>query len=204
MKVFLMNSQIMVLDALKQVLNLKSGVEIVGSTTDGKQAIREILQANPEIILSDIYLKDTDGLKLAQLIQKNKLECKIVLISSNWSYNYLQEALKLGIDGILLKDITIEKLIDSLKAVHKGQKVFPTELKTKSHSFSAVLTPREFNIIQLLHEGKTTREIANTLYLSDRTVRNYIYFIKSKLNVKTRIDIINTAIRLGFISNFLG
>ncbi|MCY9160066.1 response regulator transcription factor [Bacillus atrophaeus] len=199
MKIFLLESHIMILDALKQLLSLQGGIEIVGSDTDGEQAIEKICLTQPEIVLSEINLAGINGIKLAKAIRKEKLTCKIVLISSNFPYNFYQEASKLKIDGYLLKNITIDKLVFSLKAIYGGNKIFSPEVKRNSQLFTTSLTSREIDVIKLLQAGKNTKEIANTLYLSDRTIRNYIYLIKNKLNVKTRIDIINQAAKLGVI-----
>ncbi|MDQ0417975.1 DNA-binding NarL/FixJ family response regulator [Croceifilum oryzae] len=197
MKVFLIESQTVLREALTRVLKLESNITVVGSCEGGKSVLSQIERLQPDIVVLDIDLPISPGLELAKDIIDRQLGCKIVFLTSvNSGGVYLREAMKLGVHGYLLKDISIGKLVGSLYDIQAGSLIFSSSLEM-DQSVADPLRKREKDVLLLLMDGLETKEIAEQLFLSEWTVRNYIYMIMRKLNVKTRVEAVNVARKMG-------
>lgn len=202
MRVLLVDDDALITSALKMILELEE-IEVVGVGHDGQDAIRLYDQLKPDILLMDIRMSDLSGLQAAKVILNNHPDAKILLLTTFSDDDYIIQALKCGVKGYLIKqDYT--SIIPSLNAVINDQTVFGTEIiaklphllttnqTSKQDTFSYQnygLTNKEYNLIALVAEGLSNKEIADQIYLSEGTIRNYLSIILEKLDLRDRTQL---------------
>lgn len=200
MKLYLAEDQELLNTALTMILNLEADFEVIGSATDGKMALADILLLKPDIVLLDIEMPNMTGLKIAQQLRLLNLDIKIVILTTFAQENYFQQAIKNSVNGYMLKDSPSDELIRALRSIVAGDTIYSPELVT--HSFftqKCPLTQRELEVLSALKTGISTQQIAKTLFLSEGTVRNYISAILSKTATQSRIEALNFAEKQGWI-----
>ncbi|GIN87733.1 putative transcriptional regulatory protein YvfU [Heyndrickxia sporothermodurans] len=198
-RIFIAEDQRMLLGALGSLLNLEEDMEVIGQATNGEEALTSILKLDPDICLMDIEMPVKNGLEIAETLKKLKHSSKIIILTTFARPGYFERAVKIGIDGYLLKDGSIEELSDAIRKVISGKRIFSQELMFDIITEENPLTPREQEILKLAAEGKTTKEITAILYLSSGTVRNYISEIIQKLDAKNRMEAVSIAQNKGWI-----
>lgn len=173
-------------------------IENFNSINDISQLDNSIVSKKPDVILMDINLKNIsseDGLELTKQILSRYPEQKIVILSGYDLPVYRSEARKIGAKGFVNKNIEPEKLISILSKIEQGLLYFDRELP-----FIEGLTDSEKQIIQLIAEGQKRKDIANALYISERTLSNHLQHIFEKLGVTSAVEAVTKAIQLGYIS----
>ncbi len=189
----------MLLGALGSLLNLEEDMEVIGQATNGEEALSSILKLDPDICLMDIEMPVKSGLDVAEALKKINNPTKIIILTTFARPGYFERAIKIGIDGYLLKDSSIEDLSDAIRQVISGKRMYSQELMFDLIREENPLTPREQEILKLAAEGKTTKEIMAALFLSSGTVRNYISEIIQKLEAKNRMEAVTIAQNKGWI-----
>jgi len=189
----------MLLGALGSLLNLEEDMEVIGQALNGEEALTSIIKLQPDVCLMDIEMPLKSGLEVAAAIKKLDLTCKIIILTTFARPGYFERAVKIGVDGYLLKDGSIEELASAIRNVRDGKRTFCPELMFDMLREENPLTTREQEILKLAAEGKTTKEITSILFLSSGTVRNYMSEILQKLEAKNRIEAISIAEKKGWI-----
>lgn len=198
MRVVIVDDDTFIVGALKTILETKEEITVVGVGTDGKEAL-ELYDANkPDVLLMDIRMKEMSGLEAAEEILAQDPQAKILLLTTFSDDEYIIKALKYGVKGYLLKQ-DYQSILPALRAVHCGQSVFGTqimaklpELLTEKKQFDwqgYEIGEKELQIISLVAEGLSNKEISETLFLSEGTVRNYISSILDKLDLRDRTQL---------------
>lgn len=198
MKLVIIDDDRLVSGALKTILEMNPDIHVSAAGTDGTDAVRLYREHLPDILLMDIRMKYMDGLEATAEIRKEFPDAKILLLTTFSDDEYIVKALQLGAKGYLLKqDYT--NLLPALEAVASGQTVFGCEVvsklpglfrKTESFDYaSADISEREQEIISLIANGMSNKEIASELFLSEGTVRNYLSNILDKLNLRDRTQV---------------
>ncbi|MES1046121.1 response regulator transcription factor [Heyndrickxia oleronia] len=198
-RIFIAEDQRMLLGALGSLLNLEEDMEVIGQATNGEEALSSILKLDPDICLMDIEMPVKSGLDVAEALKKINNPTKIIILTTFARPGYFERAIKIGIDGYLLKDSSIEDLSDAIRQVISGKRMYSQELMFDLIREENPLTPREQEILKLAAEGKTTKEIMAALFLSSGTVRNYISEIIQKLEAKNRMEAVTIAQNKGWI-----
>ncbi len=199
-KLYLAEDQQLLNTALTMILNLETDFEVIGSATDGDTALSDIIKLKPNIVLLDIEMPKLTGLEIAKQLRLLKQDVKIMVLTTFAQEHYFQQALQNNVNGYMLKDSPSEELIRSIRSIMAGDTFFSPELVIQSFiTQKNPLTPRELEILTLLKTGISTQQIAQTLFLSEGTVRNYISAILSKTASRSRIEAINFAIKQGWI-----
>lgn len=192
--------QEMLLGALGSLLHMEDDFEVVGKAKNGEDAIALVHEHNPDICIMDIEMPVKTGLTAAEALRDHP--CKIIILTTFARAGYFDRARKAGVRGYLLKDSPIEELAASIRLIMDGRRIFAPELVDVIYEYEEALenplTNRESEVLQLVAEGKATKAIANELYLSDGTVRNYISTILEKLKVNNRIEAIARFKELGW------
>jgi two-component system, NarL family, response regulator DesR len=142
----------------------------------------------PDVCIMDIEMPGKSGLEAAEELKG--LGCKVIILTTFARTGYFQRALKAGVCGYLLKDSPSEELASSIRNVMAGRRIFAPELMDDVYGEENPLTDREKEVLELVADGKNTKEIAETLSIKTGTVRNYISIILDKLEVKNRIEAI--------------
>ena len=183
-------------------------MEVVAEAEDGRKALRLARDLQPDIVLMDIAMPGLNGLEAAERIHGILPAVKIIILSMHASEEYVAQALKAGASGYLLKDAATTELEMALKSVSMGQfylspaisrQVVDTMLRGGPTGLD-LLTPRQREILQLIAEGKSTREIADTLHLSVKTVETHRAQLMERLDIHDVAGLIRYALRKGLIS----
>lgn len=188
------------------------GMEVVGEAANGFEALEETRRLRPDLILMDISMPDCTGLEATRLIKAERPETRIVIVTVSDDQEDLFEAVKSGAEGYLLKDATGAELERTLEAVIEGEPALSPRLATKIldefvrltregsvKDGEEELTAREREVLQLVTQGSTNREIAAELEVSEHTVNFHVRNILQKLHLKNRAQAVAYAVRTGLV-----
>ncbi|NET49190.1 MAG: response regulator transcription factor [Merismopedia sp. SIO2A8] len=200
-RVLLVDDQAIIRQGLRTLLELEPDLQIVGDAANGQVAVEFAQSLHPDVVLMDIRMPVMDGVAATQSIHQQCPTIKILILTTFDDEEYVSEALRMGAIGYLLKDTPSEELANAIRAVHKGyaqfgpgifQKVMstvptpaPTPLDPLPPGIEA-LTKRERQVLALIAQGASNKEIAHTLYISEGTVKNHVTNILNRLNVRDR------------------
>ena len=198
-RVLLAEDQAMVRGALSALLKLESDLDVIGTAADGEEAWKMIQRDCPDVVVTDIEMPRLTGLELAQRIRDNKLECKVVILTTFARPGFLRRALDAGVGGYLLKDAPAEQLAEAVRRVHRGGRAIDPQLALEAWSGDDPLNDRERQVLRLAGEGLSAGDIAEQLHLSQGTVRNYLSEAIGKLGVGNRIEAYRLARQKGWL-----
>jgi len=198
-KIAVAEDQGMLLSALGSLLDMEEDFTVVGLAKNGEEIVEMVRSVNPDICIMDIEMPLKTGLTAAEELTDHP--CKIIILTTFARAGYFDRARRAGVRGYLLKDSPIEELAHSIRLIMGGRRIYAPELVDTFYEEETILqnplTEREAEVIQLVAEGKTTKQIAKELFLSHGTVRNYISTILEKLQVNNRIEAIARFKELG-------
>ncbi|GIU43910.1 DNA-binding response regulator [Shewanella sairae] len=198
MKILLAEDQAMVRGALSALLSLSGEFDVV-QAADGDAALKLLQQQEFDLLLSDIEMPGLTGLELATWCQSHKPELKIVIVTTFGRAGYIKRAIESGVGGFLLKDAPSDTLIAAINQVMAGKRVIDPELAIMAIGEQDPLNDKERRALRLAAEGKSTADIANTLFIAEGTVRNYLSEAMSKLHATNRIDAARIAKQKGWL-----
>lgn len=198
MKIVIADDDIFVSGALKTILEASGKITVAATGSDGTEAVDLYRVYQPDVLLMDIRMKEKSGLDASAEILEEFPDAKILLLTTFSDDEYIVKALKLGAKGYLLKQ-DYASILPALEAVCSGQTVFGTEIMSRIpeliHSGSSFhyedfdISRRELEIIRLIADGLSNKEIASQLFLSEGTVRNYLSSILDKLQLRDRTQV---------------
>jgi len=185
--------------ALSSLLDLEEDLEVIGQASNGEEALTMIQKLKPDVCLMDIEMPIKSGLEVAEELKNIDSLCKVIILTTFARPGYFERAVQAGVYGYLLKDGSSDELANTIRQAIKGKREFAAELMIGSVRTKSSLTERELEILQLIAVGKTSKEIARALFLSQGTVRNYTSELISKLHAKNRVEAIAIAKENGWI-----
>jgi DNA-binding NarL/FixJ family response regulator len=200
-RLLLVDDQTLVRQGFRVLLEAQPDLQIVGEAANGHQAVTQVEALQPDVVLMDIRMPEMDGVAATQLICQQFPGIKILALSTFDDGDYVTRAMQFGAKGYLLKDSHIEELAQAIRAIHRGFTQLGPGLFEKTLASSscisteaantlppelAELTPREREVLCFIIAGATNREIAESLYISERTVKNHVTSILSRLNLRDR------------------
>lgn len=194
---------------LRLLLEREPGFEVVAEASDGRQAIDLTEALSPDVVLLDIAMPNLNGIEAARTISAKRPKTGVVILSMHADESYLLRALKAGAKGYLLKDTGERDLIQAIRVVSEGKTFFTPSigkllvedyLRQGVEDSYELLTAREREVMQLLAEGKSNKEIAARLFLSTRTVETHRKTIFQKLDLHSLPELMLYAMRKGLIS----
>ncbi|MBW4512132.1 MAG: response regulator transcription factor [Scytonematopsis contorta HA4267-MV1] len=195
-RLLLVDDESLIRRGLKALLKLETDLEVVAEAENGQDAIDKVGGLQPDIVLMDIRMPIMDGVAATRLICQQFNTTKVLVLTTFADDDYVAQALRYGAYGYLLKDTPSEELAQAIRMVHKGYtqlgpglgKVMgqiPLASKSTPPGWDA-LTPRELDILKLIAKGASNREIAEALYITEKTVKNHITRILDRLNLRDR------------------
>lgn len=196
-RLVLAEDQNLLLGALGSLLDMEEDIEVVGKASNGEEALSLVEALNPDVVMMDIEMPVMTGLEAAERLKES--DCKVIILTTFLRPGYFERAKKANVNGYLLKDSPSESLAASIRKVMEGKRVYAPELIEVAFELGNPLTEREQQIVQHLADGEATKTIAQTLNLSNGTVRNYVSIILDKLDAKNRIEAISKAIDKGWL-----
>ena len=200
-----------VLDGLRRVLDAQADFDVVAEARDGVEAVARAAEGDIHLAILDVSMPRKTGLQAAREISRRPRPPKLLMLSMHDNEQYFFEALKAGASGYVLKSVADEDLVDACRAAVRGEAfVYPGAMSTLVRDFlervrrgervpQTVLTAREDQVLKLVAEGATTREIARLLTISPKTVERHRANILQKLEMRDRTDLTRYAIRTGLV-----
>lgn len=197
MRIVVVDDDKLVCVSLKTILEADNDISVIGIGNSGKEAIELYNRLKPDILLIDIRMENMTGLEAGECILRTGKNAKILFLTTFSDDEYIVKALKIGAKGYIIKQ-NFECIVPSLKAVYAGQSVFgddivskiPSLINSSKTDFSKFgITEKELDIITVVAEGLSNKEIAQKLYLSEGTVRNTITTILEKLELRDRTQL---------------
>lgn len=198
MKIVLIDDDQLVCMSLKIILESDDSIEVAAVGNDGSEALPLYRQHKPDVLLMDIRMQNMNGIDALSLLLREFPDARVLLLTTFLDDEYIVKALELGAKGYIVNQ-NFEKIIPALEAVNSGQNVYgdeiiqriPNLIKTAdTFDYTALnITQKEYEIITLVAEGLNNKEIADQLYLSEGTIRNYLSTILEKLDLRDRTQL---------------
>jgi len=198
MKIVVIDDDFLITTALKTILEADEDIQVAEIGSDGSDALPLYRKHKPDVILMDIRMKNMNGLDGASEVLSYDADARILLLTTFLDDEYIVRALKIGAKGYLLKQ-DYDSIAPAVKAVHRGQTVFGNEITAKIPDLLSApeqfdynefeINEREYKVIELVADGLSNKEIAEKLFLSEGTVRNYLSTILDKLDVRDRTQL---------------
>ena len=200
----------LILGGLANLFALESDIEVKASCTEGAEALEAVRRHLPDVALLDIRMPGMSGLKIARAIREEKLPTRVVLLTAALEEDEMMEAVHLGVQGIVLKEMAPQLLIQCIRKVHAGEQWIErraTKLALEkmlrreagSREVAALLTPREIDLVRMVAHGLRNKEIAGKLFISEGTVKVHLHNIYDKLKVDGRMALLRFAQEKGLV-----
>jgi DNA-binding NarL/FixJ family response regulator len=197
-------------DGLKNILSFEGDIHVVGEAVSGEEAIILTEKLSPDVIIMDINLPGMNGVETTAVIKAKNPDARILMLTMYTHDEYLLSALKAGADGYLLKDAPSEHVVDAINAVYRGESMITPRMtkklvnihlqQTQVKKDDSNLTDREQEVLIGLVEGLSNKEIAEKLFISDKTVKIHVSKIFKKLEVKSRSQAVIYAVQNQLVS----
>jgi DNA-binding NarL/FixJ family response regulator len=215
-RVLVVDDEELVRTGLRLILDAEPDIGVVGTASDGRQAVAEVRRLCPDVVLMDIRMPGLDGLEATRriLTEPDVPPCKVVILTTFDVDEHVYEALRAGASGFLLKDVPADQLAHAIRVAAAGEALLaPSVTRRLIAAFARPtapapvpvaglgdLTPREVEVLTLLAEGLSNAEIATRLFVGEATVKTHVARILTKLSVRDRVQAVIAAFRSGLVS----
>jgi len=194
----------MLRETLKRSM-LDEGFEIAGEASDGQEAVELVLERQPDVILMDVTMPEMDGVEATRRIIEQRPESRIVMLTMHADQDVIAAAIRAGAVGYLVKDCSFEEVAATVREAYAGD-VSPQiaasmlkEARGLADEAESVITKREIEVLQLIADGCATPEVAEKLFISQKTVKNHLASIYAKLDARDRTQAVLQAVRMGIV-----
>jgi len=200
-KVIIADDHALIREGIKQILELESDISVIGQAANGEEAFDMAIELNPDVVLLDINMPKLNGIEALIKFKDLGIKSKVIILTIHEDKEYILKTLKLGANGYILKDSSADTLIEGIRAVYRGEKYIQpsvSELVNESSTDDVYtnaslkkinsLTKREYEVLILIAEGLNNKDIAEKLYISEKTVKNHISNIFKKLELNDRVQ----------------
>lgn len=211
-RVLIVDDHAIVRDGVRMILEAQPDIEVVGEASDGREALEAARQLSPGVVLMDIAMPGMNGLEATAAIRQDLPDVQVLILTMHEDYEYFFEVLRAGASGYVLKGASSDDLVSAIRAVHQGGVyLHPAVAKNLVSDYVKRMEPgedrarydglsdRERQVLKLVAEGKTSRQIAEELFLSVNTVQTHRAHIMEKLGLHNRTDLIRYALRKGLV-----
>jgi DNA-binding NarL/FixJ family response regulator len=208
-KILLADDHQLLIDGLRPILERQKGVDVVGVARDGMEAVDLAAKTRPDIVILDISMPRLNGIDAARQILRDRPDARVIMLSMHSDKRFIQESLRAGACGYILKESAAKEVIQAIATVESGELFFSESVRdTVLHEYvemmrgggeasASPLSPREREVLQLIAEGKSTKETADTLSVSVKTVETHRKQIMDKLDLHSIAELTKYAIREG-------
>lgn len=200
----------LVLNGLQQLFAMEPEINVLASCTDGEQVLQAVMRYQPDILILDLKMPGKNGLAVLRELQKEKLPTKVVLLTAGLDDDEVLEAIRLGVRGLVLKEMAPQLLIQCINKVHAGgewlekdsvgsalEKMLKRE--TRMQHINQILTAQEIKLVKLVTDGLSNKQIAEKLNITEGTVKVHLHNVYDKLQVKSRVALTLYAQKNGLI-----
>ncbi|MEO6445477.1 MAG: response regulator transcription factor [Gemmatimonadaceae bacterium] len=201
--VLLVDDHTIMREGLAAVLNASDDFQVVAQAGDGETALQAFKDLSPDVSIVDLRMKPMDGVEITQAMRQLNPNARVILLTTYDTDEEIFRGLRAGAASYLLKDVSSVSLMETIRAVNLGRKSISPEIAAKlaDHVAADALTPRQMDVLNCVAQGKSNLEIANTLYISEGTVKAHVKAILQKLDARDRTQAITIAIRRGLVRN---
>lgn len=196
----------LVREGICKLLTFYDGLEVVGEASDGLETVSKVREHFPDLVLLDLNMPRMNGIDAIRKIKEIAPEIKILILTIHDEEEYVYEVTRAGAEGFIQKDVNPDELKEAIERVINGEKVFPAKIEKKAKNETATsrvieeLSNREQEVLELLAQGMSNRDIAEELYISEKTVKNHVSSILRKLSVNDRTQAVIVALKNGLVS----
>lgn len=206
-RILLADDHTILREGIRSLLDDEPDMEVVGEAEDGMQAIKLANQLEPDVVIMDIAMPLLNGLEATRQIRRNHPQTKVLILTMHENEEYIRQVLASGAMGYILKDAAARELLDAIRAVHRGEAILSPAItrlviedylrwgELQPQNDITNLSPRERQVLQLIAEGYTNKQIAEILSISIKTVQAHRASIMSKLDLHDRGELIKYAIQ---------
>lgn len=211
-KVMLAEDQNLVREGLRNLLELSDNIEVVGEVADGAEVLEGLARFQPDVLLTDIRMPRMTGIEALRAMREQGIDTPAIILTTFDDHQLVLEGMQAGASGYLLKDVSLESLVNAIEKVHQGETLVQpaiTERILKGLSTLASreeepgvieeLSPKELEVLRLVAGGYSNREISTAIHKSEGTVKNQVSSILDKLGVRDRTQAVLKAINLGLL-----
>jgi len=209
-KVLLVDDHAIMRDGIRAILSLHDDIDIVGEASEGQEAIEKTRELSPDVVIMDVAMPDMDGIEATRRIRKESPNVKVIMLTQYDNKEYVLSAIKAGAAGYVPKRALGSELVSAVRAVNRGESfLYPSAAAALIDDYRRQastadpyeqLTPREREILKLIAEGHTSREIAENLFISLKTVTGHRAKIMEKLGLRNRTELFKFAVRKGLLT----
>ena len=177
------------------MLELEDDILVIGRASDGIDAVEQVREQHPDVVLLDVQMPKMDGIEALRQIRSENPQARVIVLTTYRSEDYVLPSLQAGASGYLLKDATREELAGAIRSVAAGESLLDPEWLRVRPSETPALTARERDVLRLMADGRSNSEIATTLFVSENTVKTHVSNILLKLGCRDRAAAVLTAWR---------
>ena len=201
-RILIVDDHPVVCSGLTSMLSMQAGLEVTGSAACGEEALAIVQRDCPDLMLLDLRMPGMDGIAVLNALKQMEHVPRVVVLTSFEKEEDIYRAVRAGAHGYLLKDTSESEMIAAINIVHSGKRYIPRHIAARltDRMMRSDLTARELQILELLAQGSTNKQIAGSLSISDNTVRHHVNNIMEKLQVSDRTEAVATALRNGVLS----
>lgn len=188
-------------DGIAKLVGTQSDMELVAEASDGREAIEQFRRHHPDVTLMDLQMPNMSGIDAINAIRIEFPEARIVVLTTYAGDVQVKRALQAGAQGYLLKGLLRKELLETIRAVHGGQKRLTAEIAAEfaQHAMDSALTPREISVLKLIAGGNANKEIAVQLHISEESAKGYVKNILQKLGANDRTHAVTIGLKRGII-----
>ncbi len=212
MRIIICDDQALIRDGLNLILGIEADIDVVATAQDGAEAVDLVAEHNPDLVLMDLKMPIMNGIEATRRIRRKQPDLPILVLTTYDADEWVFDALRAGANGYLLKDTPREQIVAAVRGSAEGKSFIDPNVAGKligqvatagdapsSNALAKLLTKRELTVLRLVGEGQSNRDIAQSLFLSEGTVRNYLSQIFAKLEVPDRTQAAVFAWRHGLV-----
>ena len=184
-----------IVQGIKRVLEDEKDIKVIAVASQGNDVLPQVISLKPDVLLLDMNMPSSNGLTILKQMKEENSSSRVIILTIDNSSEIIEAAIDAGADGYVLKESTTSEIVEAIRTVHKGQKYLDKSLmqwmfqkyKKQEKTIFEILTDRELEILYYVSRGHSNKEIADTLYLSEKTIKNNMTKIFRKLDVKDRV-----------------
>jgi DNA-binding NarL/FixJ family response regulator len=206
-RILLVEDQTLMRQGLKTILDLEPGLRVIGEATDGESGLRQALELRPDVVLMDVQMPRLNGVEATAQLCRQWPEAKVIILTTFDRDDYVYQGVRAGAMGYLLKDAPAHQLIETIRRVNAGEAFIQPEIASRalremmrpSSSTIESLSEREREVLVLLAQGASNRDMAEKLFITEGTVKNHVSNILAKLQAENRTQAADIARRQGLV-----
>jgi DNA-binding NarL/FixJ family response regulator len=200
-RIMIADDHAVILEGLVAIINRQADMTVIAQASDGQEAVDQWGKHRPDVTLLDLRMPKLDGIRVINAIRREDASARIIVLTTYDTDEDIYRAIKAGAKAYLLKDAGREVLLDCIRKVHAGETCLSTTVAAKlaGRLSGDSPSPREMEVLSFLARGKSNKEIGESLFISEMTVKSHLKSISAKLNVVGRTEVITEALRRGLV-----